>query len=194
MEHDIYGITRWGDGLVGVLENGNVALNDPLSSESKPVDLVDLVEFSPFRWISFLVYDRLYPSEVDGIGLILFVSTQEIIERFHLDPHPEGGWFRRTYESKELIESPNGFRPAGTSILYMLNRGEVPAYTVWMRMRHGISIRVAPCFYICFLKMIIIRSSWGIFQVIQDLLLSIPFPLKLFLALLHASIPTCPSR
>ena len=49
MEHDIYGITRWGDGLVGVLENGNVALNDPLSSESKPVDLVDLVEFSPLQ-------------------------------------------------------------------------------------------------------------------------------------------------
>ena len=67
----------------------------------------------------------MYPSEVDGISLILFVSTQEIIERFHLDPHPEGGWFRRTYESKELIESPNGFRPAGTSILYLLNRGEV---------------------------------------------------------------------
>ena len=31
MEHDIFGITRWGDGLVGVLENGNVALNDPPS-------------------------------------------------------------------------------------------------------------------------------------------------------------------
>lgn len=43
MEHDIYGITRWGDGLVGVLENGNVALNDPLSAESKPVDLAEVI-------------------------------------------------------------------------------------------------------------------------------------------------------
>ena len=43
MEHDIYGISRWGDGLVGVLENGNVALNDPLSPQSKPVDLAELI-------------------------------------------------------------------------------------------------------------------------------------------------------
>jgi arginine decarboxylase len=43
MEHDIYGITRWGDGLVGVLKNGNVALNDPLSAESKPVDLAEVI-------------------------------------------------------------------------------------------------------------------------------------------------------
>ncbi|NDH17574.1 MAG: arginine decarboxylase, partial [Opitutae bacterium] len=43
MEHDVYGITRWGDGLVGVLENGNVALNDPLSAESKPVDLAEVI-------------------------------------------------------------------------------------------------------------------------------------------------------
>ena len=76
MEHDIYGITRWGDGLVGVLENGNVALNDPLSSESKTG------RSAPSGGYRFSVYDRLYPSEVDGIGLILFVSTQEIIERF----------------------------------------------------------------------------------------------------------------
>ena len=44
MEHDIYGITRWGDGLVGVLENGNVALNDPLSAESKLVDLAEVIQ------------------------------------------------------------------------------------------------------------------------------------------------------
>ena len=64
-------------------------------------------------------------AEVDGIGLILLVSAEKIIDRLSLDPHPEGGWFRRTYESKEVIESPNGFRPAGTSILYMLKKGEV---------------------------------------------------------------------
>ena len=43
MEHDVYGITRWGDGLVGVLENGNVALNDPLAPQSKPVDLAEVI-------------------------------------------------------------------------------------------------------------------------------------------------------
>ena len=36
----IYGISRWGDGLVGVLPNGNVGLHDPLSPGSaSPVDL-----------------------------------------------------------------------------------------------------------------------------------------------------------
>tara|TARA_B100000035_G_scaffold290347_1_gene277377 strand:- start:2119 stop:2658 length:540 start_codon:yes stop_codon:yes gene_type:complete len=67
----------------------------------------------------------LSPAEVDGIGLILLFSAEEVIDRFSLDPHPEGGWLRRTYESTEIIESPNGFRPAGTSILYLLNRVEV---------------------------------------------------------------------
>ena len=71
------------------------------------------------------VHGRLSPAKVDGVGLILLVSAEEIIDRFSLEPHPEGGWFRRTYESKELIESPNGFRPAGTSILYLLKKGEV---------------------------------------------------------------------
>ena len=65
------------------------------------------------------------PAEVDGIGLILLFSAEEIIDRFSLEPHPEGGWFRRTYESKEVIESPHGFRPVGTAILYMLKKGEV---------------------------------------------------------------------
>ena len=57
--------------------------------------------------------------------MILLVSPEEIIERFSLEPHPEGGWFRRTYESKEVLGSPHGFRPARTSILYMLKKGEV---------------------------------------------------------------------
>ena len=71
------------------------------------------------------LHNRLSPAEVDGIGLILLVSAEEIIDRFSLEPHPEGGWFRRTYESKEVLESPHGSRPAGTSILYMLKKGEV---------------------------------------------------------------------
>ena len=71
------------------------------------------------------VHGRLSTVKVDRVGLILLVSAEEIIDRFSLEPHPEGGWFRRTYESKEVIESPNGFRPAGTSILYLLKKGEV---------------------------------------------------------------------
>ena len=51
------------------------------------------------------LHNRLSPAEVDGIGLILLVSAEEIIDQFSLEPHPEGGWFRRTYESKEVLES-----------------------------------------------------------------------------------------
>lgn len=38
-----------------------------------------------------------------------------------LDPHPEGGWFRRTYASDTLVD---GGRHVMTSILYLLGRGE----------------------------------------------------------------------
>lgn len=38
-----------------------------------------------------------------------------------LDPHPEGGWFRRVYTSGTLGA---GGRPVMTSILYLLGRGE----------------------------------------------------------------------
>jgi predicted cupin superfamily sugar epimerase len=52
-------------------------------------------------------------------------SAEEIIEALSLSPHPEGGWFRRTYESSRQIESACGIRPLGTSILYLLQKGEV---------------------------------------------------------------------
>ena len=44
MENDLYGISRWGDGLIGVLPNGNVALNDPMSPDAQPVDLAEVIQ------------------------------------------------------------------------------------------------------------------------------------------------------
>ena len=44
MDQDIYGISRWGDGLVGVLPNGNVGLHDPLVPGSEPVDLAGIIQ------------------------------------------------------------------------------------------------------------------------------------------------------
>ena len=52
-------------------------------------------------------------------------SAEEVIKALCLSPHPEGGWFRRTYESRSQIESECGKRPLGTSILYLLQKGEV---------------------------------------------------------------------
>lgn len=45
-------------------------------------------------------------------------SAAQVIERFGLAPHPEGGWFRQTWLAAE------GVRPAGSCILFLLKAGE----------------------------------------------------------------------
>jgi uncharacterized protein len=45
---------------------------------------------------------------------------RELIELLSLEPHPEGGWFLRTW----CAESPPGERPSGSAIYYLLCRGE----------------------------------------------------------------------
>lgn len=42
--------------------------------------------------------------------------------RLSLEPHPEGGYFRRIYTSPLQHESPRGERPLCTSIYYLLTR------------------------------------------------------------------------
>ncbi len=48
--------------------------------------------------------------------------AQRVIEHLGLEPHPEGGWFRRTWTSPELLG--DGPRAAGSSILYLLEADE----------------------------------------------------------------------
>jgi hypothetical protein len=48
---------------------------------------------------------------------------ESLIAALDLAPHPEGGWYRRTWEAPA---SP-GERPAGSAILYLLLQGEVSA-------------------------------------------------------------------
>ncbi|MGP3776824.1 cupin domain-containing protein [Streptomyces sp. SDT5-1] len=38
-----------------------------------------------------------------------------------LEPHGEGGWFRRLYTSPHEVSTPHGPRPAATSIHYLLD-------------------------------------------------------------------------
>ena len=38
-----------------------------------------------------------------------------------LAPHPEGGWYRRTWTSSVTIDTPHGLRPSATAILYLLD-------------------------------------------------------------------------
>ncbi|MGZ7178582.1 cupin domain-containing protein [Burkholderia gladioli] len=61
-------------------------------------------------------------------------AAAELIERFALQPHPEGGYFRETYRAPlEVARSSDGAaRSASTAIYYLLCDG---AYSTWHRIR-----------------------------------------------------------
>jgi hypothetical protein len=48
---------------------------------------------------------------------------ESLIGALDLGPHPEGGWYRRTWEAP----AAPGARPAGSAIYYLLLEGEVSA-------------------------------------------------------------------
>ncbi len=52
-------------------------------------------------------------------------SAQQWIDELKLERHPEGGWFRRVYESELKVA---GSRPAMTSIYYLLESGDFSAF------------------------------------------------------------------
>lgn len=60
------------------------------------------------------------------------LSASEIIQRFDLQPHPEGGHYRQTW-----IDHAESGRPAGTCIYFLLQKGErshwhkVDAAEIW---------------------------------------------------------------
>jgi predicted cupin superfamily sugar epimerase len=57
------------------------------------------------------------------------VSGQDpLIAALGLAPHPEGGWYRRTWASPDEIPAHGGTRPVATSILFLLQPGEVSAW------------------------------------------------------------------
>ena len=52
-------------------------------------------------------------------------SAQDWIETLHLQPHPEGGWYRETYRSTRLL---GGSRAISTAIYFLLQHDEVSAF------------------------------------------------------------------
>ena len=60
------------------------------------------------------------------------LSAAALIERFALEPHPEGGHFRETYRARHQVPTAHGPRPASTAILFLLAAGECSA---WHRIR-----------------------------------------------------------
>ncbi len=62
------------------------------------------------------------------------VSKDELIRRFGLLPHPEGGYYRETYRSTQTVsrEGAEETRSASTAIYYMLSDG---AHSAWHRLK-----------------------------------------------------------
>ncbi len=60
-------------------------------------------------------------------------TAADMIARFGLERHPEGGWYRQTW----IADAPDGMRPAGTAILFLLQAEEsshwhkVDATEIW---------------------------------------------------------------
>lgn len=60
-------------------------------------------------------------------------TAQELITRLELVPHPEGGWFRETYRSRETLpaqalpERFTGSRAFSTAIYFLLESGDMSA-------------------------------------------------------------------
>jgi len=56
----------------------------------------------------------------------------ELAERLHLQPHPEGGWFRETWRSAVSFRPAgyDGDRSAATAIYFLLCPGEESAWHV----------------------------------------------------------------
>ncbi len=61
-------------------------------------------------------------------------QADALITALALAPHPEGGWYRQTW----VADSPEGDRPTGTAILFLLRAGEashwhrVDATEIWL--------------------------------------------------------------
>jgi predicted cupin superfamily sugar epimerase len=50
------------------------------------------------------------------------------INRLSLLPHPEGGYYKQTYQSPLNVQAPAGERPVSTAIFYLLEQGDFSAF------------------------------------------------------------------
>lgn len=53
------------------------------------------------------------------------MTSEELIIRFDLLPHPEGGYYRETYRSAQQVTFDNKIRNAGTAIYFLLRDNEI---------------------------------------------------------------------
>ena len=62
------------------------------------------------------------------------LSKEDLIRRFELIPHPEGGYYRETYRATQTVHRAGAGEPrsASTAIYYMLCDG---AHSTWHRLK-----------------------------------------------------------
>ena len=62
------------------------------------------------------------------------ITPQQLIQQFNLQPHPEGGWYKETYKSTELLLAAalpqrfSGDRSFSTAIYFLLEQGNFSAF------------------------------------------------------------------
>lgn len=62
------------------------------------------------------------------------MRSDKLIQRFDLQPHPEGGWYKQTYKSNEQVAASvlpqrfNGDRPFSTAIYFLLEKENFSAF------------------------------------------------------------------
>ena len=59
-------------------------------------------------------------------------TAKNWINQLALEPHPEGGFYKRIYASDHKIETASGQRPVVTSIHYLLEHGD---FSAWHRIK-----------------------------------------------------------
>jgi predicted cupin superfamily sugar epimerase len=52
---------------------------------------------------------------------IVRVTRPALAVALDLAPHPEGGFYRRTWTSSVVVDTPHGPRPSATAVLYLLD-------------------------------------------------------------------------
>lgn len=95
-------------------------MSDSPSAAAHPDDAVEATPTSDER-----VPRRSVTGEV-----IEWLTVPDRARALELEPHPEGGWYRRTWTAEHVIEAHGGTRPAATMILFLLPVGESSAWHV----------------------------------------------------------------
>lgn len=72
---------------------------------------------------------RVARRRVDG-ELIEWLTVPTRARELELEPHPEGGWYRRTWAGTVPVSTNAGQRPAATLIYFLLPPGESSAWHV----------------------------------------------------------------